>query len=175
MKSPDGTITSDPIKIDSIFRNAWNKIYNGSNNNHETLIKNYLDKYSRFLFQGEPTEIQPITAEGLFQMCKNYPTSKQGMDNLHPEDLRLLPIESLKLLAEILNLVEDGQPWPDSLLHSRAPMLSKNPDKTMDPLEYRILLITPVVYRLWAKYRLQSAQPWITTWELEEMFAGRKG
>eukprot|EP00973_Karenia_brevis_P027554 3799595-Karenia_brevis.AAC.1 len=45
----------------------------------------------------------------------------------------------------------------------------------MDPLEYRILLITPVVYRLWAKTRLQSLQPWVQQWQWPQMYAGREG
>eukprot|EP00973_Karenia_brevis_P082736 11468119-Karenia_brevis.AAC.1 len=66
------------------------------------------------------------------------------MDNLHPEDLRLLPIEAIKLLADLYNAIEQGYSWPEAILHARAAMVSKNESKTMDPLENRILLITPV-------------------------------
>eukprot|EP00973_Karenia_brevis_P059870 8333668-Karenia_brevis.AAC.1 len=65
------------------------------------------------------------------------------MDNLHPEDLRLLPMEAIRLLADLYNMIEQGGNWPEALQHARAAMLSKNELRTMDPLEYRILLITP--------------------------------
>ena len=54
-------------------------------------------------------------------------------------------------------------------------MLSKNADKPLEPLEYRLLLITPVLYRAWAKLRLRHLRPWITGWALPNMFGGVQG
>eukprot|EP00969_Alexandrium_andersonii_P122299 5406474-Alexandrium_andersonii.AAC.1 len=40
---------------------------------------------------------------------------------------------------------------------------------------HRGLLLLPVVYRAWAKYRLMCVQPWIRQWQSEHMFAGVQG
>ena len=45
----------------------------------------------------------------------------------------------------------------------------------MSALSYRILLITPALYRIWARMRLKQLDPWIDTWATNTMFAGRKG
>ena len=44
-----------------------------------------------------------------------------------------------------------------------------------DPLAYRLLLITPVLYRAWAKLRLKHLQGWIASWALPNMFGGVQG
>ena len=35
---------------------------------------------------------------------------------------------------------------------------------------YRVLLILPVLYRKWASLRLQDLAPWISKWELDQLF-----
>ena len=45
----------------------------------------------------------------------------------------------------------------------------------MDPLSFRVLMLAPRMYRIWAKIRLQHLQPWIRLWYLEGMYAGHAG
>ena len=54
-------------------------------------------------------------------------------------------------------------------------MLSKDPDDPFNPLAYRLLLITPILYRAWAKLRLVHLQPWIASWALDNMYGGIQG
>ena len=54
-------------------------------------------------------------------------------------------------------------------------MLSKDPDDPFNPLAYRLLLITPILYRAWAKLRLSHLQDWISSWALEHMYGGMQG
>ena len=42
----------------------------------------------------------------------------------------------------------------------------------IDPLDYRPLLLLPVLYRRWASMRLWQLRHWIRQWELPEMYAG---
>ena len=58
------------------------------------------------------------------------------------------------------------------LTHCESHLLSKNNDKTVDALSYRVLLILPVLYRRWATTRLHDLRPWIRQWQLEGMYAG---
>ena len=45
----------------------------------------------------------------------------------------------------------------------------------MDPLEHRVLLMLPSVYRLWGKTRLRHLEPWVAEWTVDELYAGVGG
>ena len=81
----------------------------------------------------------------------------------------------LAKLAELLNLIENEGRWPTEMLTARAAFLAKDEGDAMEPLAYRVLLMLPATYRLWAKVRLQHLQPWMQGWVCEEMFAGVPG
>ena len=74
-------------------------------------------------------------------------------------------------LALLLNVIEDGADWPSSLLHAKAAFLSKDDD----PLAYRILMLMPVLYRKWATTRLHDLRPWVSTWQVDGIYAGVEG
>ena len=90
-------------------------------------------------------------------------------------DWKWLPREAYVQLCMLLTLAEAGHPWPSQLLHARAHMLSKDPDDPFNPLAYRLLLITPILYRVWDKLRLLHLQPWIASWALDNMYGGIQG
>eukprot|EP00973_Karenia_brevis_P080474 11165735-Karenia_brevis.AAC.1 len=77
--------------------------------------------------------------------------------------------------ALILNSVELGAPWPDQILHTRAHPLNKDASAPHQPLSYRFLLLTSILYRLWGKTRLRQLQPWVSKWQLPNMFGGVAG
>ena len=101
--------------------------------------------------------------------------SAAGLDNFSPEDFKLLSDLTCDWLAYMLNAIEAGADWPDDLQSAKAAFLSKDPAKLDDPLEYRVLLILPVLYRRWASSRLKGLKPWMRKWQLETMFAGIEG
>ena len=43
------------------------------------------------------------------------------------------------------------------------------------PLNYRILLIMPTIYRKWAMTKLKDLEGWIDSWKLNELFSGFGG
>ena len=51
------------------------------------------------------------------------------------------------------------------MLHTRTVFLSKDPEKTDDPLAYRGLKITSAIYRKWASTRLRALAPWVAQWD----------
>ena len=97
------------------------------------------------------------------------------MDLWAYDDLKLLPMDAFFYLAEIFKLVENGAPWPRQVLSTKAHLLSKDATKRLDPLQYRCLTITPVIFRLWAKIRLKHMAQWIQGWAHPSMFAGLPG
>ena len=83
--------------------------------------------------------------------------------------------KAYEYLADMLNDIENGAPWPEQLTTARAAFLSKDPDDELNTLAYRVLLMLPAIYRMWSKNRLRHLQPWIAEWTLPEMYAGVEG
>ena len=54
---------------------------------------------------------------------------------------------------------------------ARAAFLAKDAEDTLEPVSYRVLLMLPAAYRLWARTRLRQLAPWVQDWETPEMFA----
>ena len=72
-------------------------------------------------------------------------------------------------------MIEDGKAWPKQMNVARAAFLPKGETNSQDPLEYRVLLMLPGVYRMYTKTRLRHLAPWVNEWQLEGMFAGVEG
>ena len=54
----------------------------------------------------------------------------------------------------------------------KAHFFAKDEEPSLDPMEYRVLLVLQRLYRRWATMRLRHLQPWVQAWQLEEMYAG---
>ena len=59
--------------------------------------------------------------------------------------------------------------------NTRVAFLPKGEEGPLEPQSYRVLLMLPSVYRLWAKTRLRHLTPWVEDWRTEEMYAGVPG
>ena len=57
----------------------------------------------------------------------------------------------------------------------KAFFLSKVQGFTTDPMDCRVLLILPRLYRRWAGLRLCDLESWVREWQLPEMYAGVPG
>eukprot|EP00973_Karenia_brevis_P031843 4393927-Karenia_brevis.AAC.1 len=101
--------------------------------------------------------------------------SAAGMDHWSPADFQLLSDCIFDQLAILLDVIENGAPWPETLLHTKASLQPKDPDDQYNPLANRILLILPTLYRRWASARHGQLEPWIQKWQLPTMHAGVPG
>jgi hypothetical protein len=99
------------------------------------------------------------------------PTSG-GLDGFLPEEFKLLPIQACDHLAIMLNMIEGGAQWPQDLNQARAAFLPKGQDDLDNCLNYRVLMILPTLYRVWAKASLERLREWIQTWACDEHYAG---
>ena len=172
---PIGTYTTNPNEIDGITQRAWNKIYDGNCSDNGGIVRSFLGKYHKDIFKRSEYQLHSVNWESLKATCIHAKHTVAGMDGFTPSDLTLLSDDAFWWLAELLELVEGGQPWPEQLTHARAAFLAKDPDRPEDPLAYRVLLVLPALYRRWASMRLADLEPWIQEWQLDEMFAGVPG
>ena len=152
-----GTITTDPKEVDEIVREAYGKIYAGNVKDVDKMIKKYLKDYKEFIFEGKESEIEDITAEDIHEEFGSLKESAAGMDQWAPADLTLLPMEVCRRLAQMFNAIEKGAAWPEAMSVARAAFMAKEEGIELDPLSYRVLLMLPSAYRLYAKIRLSAA------------------
>ena len=124
---------------------------------------------------GDEFKVDKIIAEDLAETCRVNTASAAGLDGWLPSDLALLSDKGLQILADLLNLIEDGAPWPTSTKVARAVFLPKDPEDTQNPLAYRILKVTPAIYRRWATTRMRHLEDWILTWDHPALHAGIPG
>ena len=117
-------------------------------------MKKFLSSYCNSICKRKEFEIGRVKWEHLKATCTHAKHTVAGMSGFSPSDFALLSDNMYHWLAHLLNLVEDGVPWPIDLCSAKAAYLSEDPLRTEDPLGYRVLLILPVLYRRWASARL---------------------
>ena len=172
---PKGSVTTNPDEVDSIIRAAYGKIYDGNAKEPAKLKEKYLEDYKKFIFESIEAEAEPITGKDLEEAMRGTKETAAGLDQWTPADLKLLSPKAYQAIAEMLNEIEKGKAWPRHMNIARAAFLPKEEMSSMEPLEYRVLLMLPGIYRMWAKTRLQHLAPWIKLWQLEGMYAGVEG
>jgi hypothetical protein len=85
-----------------------------------------------------------------------------GVDGWRMAELKLLPVELLQALADVLTLVEETGCWPAALRTALVSMIPKGEGK--NPLDMRPITVTCAVYRLWACRRLRDIMKWQECW-----------
>ncbi len=137
-----------------------------------------MSKYSNEIFRAAQTfELDKITGQRLKQTCMQGKSTAAGLDGWDLADWKCLSDYSFELLANLLNLIEEGCPWPKGVLKGKVAFLSKKDEEiqNFEVEEYRALLILAVLYRKWATLRLEDLKGWIQSWQLPEIFAGIPG
>ena len=151
MQKPDGTYITDRQKVEDLVRSSWATVYAGNVANPMQATARYLHKHAAYIFKASPFKLAELDPDELHQVVLSCSPSAAGLDSWTYDDWKWLPREAFVQLCMLLTLVENGHQWPAQLLNATAHMLSKDPDDPFNPLAYRLLLITPILYRAWAK------------------------
>ena len=171
-----GTLTSDPMELDTIVHESYDPIYEGNIDDHNAHADGFIKKRYDSLFISPTFDIKLIDDTELMDLCHQGPFTSGGESGFCPKDLSILPLAAFTWWAYLLNAIEAGCPWPNGVSHARSSFLSKTPlEPSYDPLDYRLLLILDIFYRQWCKYRLRSLIPWIKLWTIDGLFAGIPG
>ena len=119
---------------------------------------------------------QPLLqGEDLHRIARTQKAVAAGLDGVFPDEAKLYPREVWDAIAAIFLSIEDDAPWPDQLLHAKAAFLQK-PGEAPDAMSsLRVLRITPVIYRIWAKCRSRQLGPWTRTWVGQDLYATAQG
>lgn len=167
-----GTIRLEPNEVDRIVQRAYGHTYDGNTKDRDKLAQDYMDEYSAYIYRDKPWRVEPLTGQDLREGAERARDTATGPDEWYPADFKMLSDLSFLWLAELLNLVEQGSGWPKQMTQARAVYMPKDADKERDPLAYRVVLILPAVYRLWARVRLAHITPRVDGWDLDCIYAG---
>ena len=172
---PIGTYTSDPEEVDEIIRSAWEPIYNGNVTDMQDLVHNFTRKYDKHIYKGDEQNIAPFCWQDLKRECTSQTDTAGGLDGWTKNDLYWTSDLGFRWLAQWYQALERTQAWPEAITKARAVFLSKDPDDLGNPMAYRILKITSMLYRIWASVRIQNLEQWVKSWADPAMFAGVPG
>ena len=147
-----GTFATNPFEIDTILKQAWGKIYEGTSRSLEAVADRFCSKYQHLLYTAPEAPIDPIDAQSFMDSCLQASNSAGGLDGWEPIDFKILPLEAFQIATDLLNAIEQGAAWPEGMVVGRMVFLAKDPQQAEEPLAYRPLLILPHIYRRWAAY-----------------------
>ena len=95
-------------------------------------------KYQNHLVDLPKFKVRRITGDEVKKACQQAKASVAGLDNWETAELGLICDIGYQWIADLLNMVEDGCPWPDGMDRARAAFLSKDPCRAACPLQYRV-------------------------------------
>ena len=79
-------------------------------------------------------------------------------------------------MAEMYNLAEEGEGWPEDLECAKSAYIAKEPSPSVkDMLKFRVPTVLPTVYREWSKLRYKHTADWAESWADPGHYSARKG
>ena len=98
-----------------------------------------------------------------------------GLDNLSPLETRMEPIAAWEPVAAMFTQIEAGARWPWQALYAKAAFLLKPGGTPGNMADYRVLLLTSVLYRLRARIRVRQLDEWAQSWHLDGAYGSGPG
>ena len=92
--------------------------------------------------------LQPITAADVQEASRAAKNTAGGMDGWQPEDFNMLSPAIYQAIADLMNTIEAGAPWPKATMHARAAFLDKAPTRDESTVGTQVRLVDPTQYRL---------------------------
>ena len=96
-------------------------------------------------------------------MLATSPHTAPGLDGWSRTELYHWPDHAWRALTILLQRIEGGfSSWPQALVLVRVACIPKaGAAGAVDPLKWRPLSITPLLYRQWARVRAQDIAAWL--------------
>ena len=105
-------IVTLPGAVDDIFRKDWDEYYNAPYD-ADDVVNGFMADYGAYTVVGDEYQVGGITADNVHETLENWPPTAGGLDGLTPAEAKLLGPVACAVIALILNLIEEGAPWPD--------------------------------------------------------------
>ena len=96
----------------------------------------------------------PLQERVLRQVTRDMRSKAEGPDNVSAQALDSMPPEGWVRFTQMLNRFEAIQSWPSAVKHWKVTFLPKSSSPDVD--KFRPLSIGSIVYRIWARCRVQD-------------------
>lgn len=158
------------------LRARWAPISDAPKNQQDLDTSKFLLKHAL----GQPTSqafpLDPNCGRMLHEKAKlDKESGAASLDGWRPAEVKDLPLHAFTLLAALFDAVDEDHPWPAGLLKAKSMWLLKPSSLPQEPTSMRIITIASAIYRLWAKARLEQAQPWIESQRDSSYFSAFRG
>jgi len=176
--SKKGVLTAKLSEVDDAITKAWFSIFRRDDRRPKTnRLSAFQTKYDKHL-KKHKCDIQKISGRDLKKYCQKFanPKSASGPDEIEMRILKTLGDKEgtdaiFEYLADILNAIEGGAPWPSQMIDAYMVLVPKD-GSNGDPLTFRPITVLSTVYRVWAGFRFRSIREWHTKWERGSTFQG---
>ena len=159
----------EPHLIDAEFRKAWMPFFCRSG--HPVVTPDqFLDFVGHLLPQEPYLDLPRITGRDLQEVARATKSTAGGLDGWAWNEIEALPLPWVSGLAILLELVETTGVWPQGLLDAYIAMVPEV-DGASSPPGQRPLSVLPVVYRLWASFRLGHLRERVEGWLPKSVFS----
>ena len=136
----------------------------------------FFQQYNDFCPKGEPYPIGELTPSAVHRTIRNTSSTAPSLDNISiPQETRPIPQALIAWLTKLLLIVELTGVWPQALLPTRAVFLVKLDGQPNDLTDYRVLLITSIIYRVWATCRSRKLDNLARVWATEDLLSAAPG
>ena len=86
----------------------------------------FAHKYKKYIHRQEEVEREPPTAQDMKEECQSGSQSAAGPYGFEPSEMAVLHIDAHSEIAKLLNNVERGAQWPQSMTTARAALMQKD-------------------------------------------------
>ena len=153
MKITQTTCTAQPQEMHQMLKASWAKLFNRESPEVTDQQWQHALRKIQDLEEQQPFEMKGVTADDLKEaMATTKKASARGAEGFTTKDLCKMPTVLWQHIATILNLIEQGAPWPRAWVIARTLCWPKT-SETRQALEIRPITILGKIYRVWAKVR----------------------
>ena len=124
------------------------------------------------MYHGPDLHLDDLDVDTVYDSFRTTAKSAGALDGWQPKELAYFSRKLCGHIANMLNQIEQGRPWPTSTRHARVVFLEKAGAALGEVMSYRPLTTTSPLYRAWGSMRLRHLGEWVDAWKLPQMFAG---
>ena len=172
-----GEVLTQPATALPALADFWGRTF-GCTTDTTGQDEAFWSRYGQYVRQPsvEWPGLAPLDAKELRRVAKEGAAKAGGPDGFTPQMIAWLPDEALTRLADLLNLCEREGRFPDDMLHWKIAFLPKKRQGKIASLgDVRPVAVGPIVYRLWARLRLQAVRDALSTCLLHTQGGGVRG
>ena len=182
IQSDDGSIAVTPGQVFDCLQDSWNQLFNQNNRPSWDLFQQH---FGQFLLPHH-CDIPRLSADLLHNHIQTMSNHRAvAVDGWRIHEMKQLPLPILELAADLLNNIEEGQPWPKLNCFACVSCLPKidldvsKPDLAPGPLIPKAFDTRPISNispwtTLYSGIRFKQMSAWREEWLPASMHGARR-